>query len=274
FQAAMTSPQGPVYHTLSRQPLAAPVDDPIEPAGPQARPAAPSPDAMSIETLAGWIAKAVRPVLITAAACRRAATVEPRGAYAGAWAIPVIPYSSRFMNLPHSHPMHQGYEPAAFLKDADLVIALESEVPWIPVEHALPETCKVAHIGEDPAFVRYPIRSFRSDLSIVSEATNALRALDTAVAKANPDSGKIDTRRRQLTARGNERRAKAAKGVESAGDKITVPYLSQCIADMAGPDAAIFNEYPLSLDHCPREKPGTYFGTSTSGGLGWGLGAA
>jgi acetolactate synthase I/II/III large subunit len=36
----------------------------------------------------------------------------------------------------------------------------------------------------------------------------------------------------------------------------------------------IFNEYPLSLDHCPREKPGTYFGTSTSGGLGWGLGAA
>ena len=36
----------------------------------------------------------------------------------------------------------------------------------------------------------------------------------------------------------------------------------------------IFNEYPLSLEHCPREKPGTYFGMSTAGGLGWGLGAA
>jgi acetolactate synthase-1/2/3 large subunit len=274
FEVALTSPQGPVYLTLPREPLAAPVDDAIEVPRPQALPAAPSPDAASIETLASWIAKAERPVLITAAAGRSAAAVEALGAFAERWAVPVIPYFSRFMNLPHSHPMHQGYEPAAFFADADLVIALESEVPWIPVEHTLPANCKVAHIGEDPAFVRYPIRSFRSDLSIVSEAANALRALDAAVSKVNPDSGKIDARRKQLTARGNERRAKAAKGAESAPDKITVPYLSKCIFDAVGDEAVIFNEYPLSLDHCPRERPGTYFGTSTSGGLGWGLGAA
>ncbi|HEX5778418.1 MAG TPA: thiamine pyrophosphate-dependent enzyme, partial [Xanthobacteraceae bacterium] len=273
-EVAMTSPQGPVYLTLPREPLAAPVDGPIEPARPQARPAAPSPDAASIETLAAWIAGAERPVLITAASGRSAAAVGTLGAFAERWAIPVVSYFSRYLNLPHSHPMHQGYEPGAFFADADLVIALESEVPWIPAEHTLHETCKVAHIGEDPAFVRYPIRSFRSDLSIVSEASNALRALDAAVARAKPEASKIDARRKQLTARGNERRVKAARAAESAGDKITVPYLSKCIADMACDEAVIFNEYPLSLDHCPREKPGTYFGTSTSGGLGWGLGAA
>jgi acetolactate synthase-1/2/3 large subunit len=36
----------------------------------------------------------------------------------------------------------------------------------------------------------------------------------------------------------------------------------------------IFNEYPLMLDFCPRETPGTFFGVSPAGGLGWGLGAA
>src|SRR5690606_34362701 len=100
FEVAMTSPQGPVYLSLPREPLAAPVDGPIEPTRPQARPAAPSPDAASIETLAGWIAKAERPVLITAAAGRSAAAVEALGAFAERWAIPVVPYFSRFMNLP------------------------------------------------------------------------------------------------------------------------------------------------------------------------------
>jgi acetolactate synthase-1/2/3 large subunit len=41
-----------------------------------------------------------------------------------------------------------------------------------------------------------------------------------------------------------------------------------------GPDAIIVNEYPLRLEHCDREKPGTFFGLSPAGGLGWGLGAA
>jgi acetolactate synthase-1/2/3 large subunit len=36
----------------------------------------------------------------------------------------------------------------------------------------------------------------------------------------------------------------------------------------------IFNEYPLRLDHCARERPGTFFSLGPAGGLGWGLGAA
>jgi acetolactate synthase-1/2/3 large subunit len=34
------------------------------------------------------------------------------------------------------------------------------------------------------------------------------------------------------------------------------------------------NEYWADLDHFPREKPGTFFGTSPAGGLGWGFGCA
>jgi acetolactate synthase-1/2/3 large subunit len=188
--------------------------------------------------------------------------------------VPVVSNFTRYMNLPSSHPMHQGYDPGELLADADLVISLESEVPWIPAEQSIPANCRVAHIGEDPAFVRYPIRSFRSDLTITAGSAIAITALDAAMEKAKTDAGQISARRKQLSEKSDARRAKALKGAESTSDKISVPYASKCVSDMAGLDAVIFNEYPLSLEHCPREKPNTYFGTSTSGGLGWGLGAA
>jgi acetolactate synthase-1/2/3 large subunit len=213
-------------------------------------------------------------LLITAASGRTPEAVAGLAQFAERWAVPIISYFSRHLNLPDSHPMHLGYEPGSLLAEADVVIALESEVPWIPADHRIPNGCKVAHIGEDPAFARYPMRSFPSDLAIVSGSANAMRALDAAMESAKPDAARIAARREQLSARSAERRAKAAKTGTTIGEKITVPYASRCIADTFGPDAVIFNEYPLSLEHCPRERPGTYFGTSTSGGLGWGLGAA
>ena len=46
------------------------------------------------------------------------------------------------------------------------------------------------------------------------------------------------------------------------------------MAEAIGPDAILVNEYWTELDHCLREKPGSLFGTSPAGGLGWGFGCA
>ena len=274
FEVAMTSPQGPVYLSLPREPLSASLEGPIGPVRPQAVAAAPQPDPRAIEQLAQWLARAERPLLIAAASGRDINSVAALAKFAERWAVPVVSNFTRYVNLPNGHPMHQGYDPGALIADADLVISLESEVPWIPAEQSIPANCRVAHIGEDPAFVRYPIRTFRSDLTITAGAANAIIALDAAMEKAKTDASMISARRKQLAEESDARRAKALKGAESSGDKITVPYASKCVSDAVGLDAVIFNEYPLSLEHCPRENPNTYFGTSTSGGLGWGLGAA
>ena len=55
----MTSPRGPVYLVLPREPLAAPVLGALGPA-PRALPARGHPDPRPIETLAEWIATADR----------------------------------------------------------------------------------------------------------------------------------------------------------------------------------------------------------------------
>jgi acetolactate synthase-1/2/3 large subunit len=274
LEVAMTSPRGPVYLTLPREPLAASLDGPIETVRPRAIAAAPHPDPKSIDTLARWVAACERPLLITSTAGRDATAVPLLAAFAERWAIPVVSFNPRYMNLPNGHAMHMGHDHGPLLAEADLVIVLESEVPWYPIDHHLATNCKVANIGEDPAFVRYPIRSFPSDLTITAGSAAAISALDAALTKAGPDANRISTRRARLAEQSNARRAQAAKSGEPSGEKITLAYASRCVGEAVGPDAVIFNEYPLLLEHCSREKPGTYFGTSTAGGLGWGLGAA
>jgi acetolactate synthase-1/2/3 large subunit len=156
------------------------------------------------------------------------------------------------------------------VSEADLIIVIESDAPWYPSMQAPANGCRVAHIGEDPAFVRYPMRSFPSDLAIPAMPATVLAALDAALAKKKLS---IDARRTKLTERHNARRARMSEQ-SKRGDQLTAAYFSRAIGEAAGHDAIIFNEYPLSLDHCPRERPGTFYGLSAAGGLGWGLGAA
>jgi acetolactate synthase-1/2/3 large subunit len=164
------------------------------------------------------------------------------------------------------------------LADADLVIVLEADVPWIPGLQHPPAGARVVHIGEEPAYVRYPMRSFPGNLSIQAGDLNALNALNAALAsRLQMAEARIAARRSRLTERMRTRRAQLAKdaGVSTAGGGTISPeHLSHMIGEAVGLDAVIFNEYPLRPDHCAREHPGTFFSLGPAGGLGWGFGAA
>ena len=64
YEVTMTSPRGPVYLVLPREPLAAPLSEPIGPVKPRSIPAPPHPDPQRIATLAEWIAAAEKPMII------------------------------------------------------------------------------------------------------------------------------------------------------------------------------------------------------------------
>jgi acetolactate synthase-1/2/3 large subunit len=272
FEVAMTSPRGPVYLVLPREPLSATLADASAPSAARALPAAPHPDPAAVDRLAEWIASAERPLIIVAAI--EAEAVSPLARLAEQAAIPVVAHSPRTVCLPSSHPMHFGFDPVRLLSHADLVMVIESDVPWIPSLQQPPKGCRIAHIGEDPAFTRYPMRSFPCDLAIKASAAATLAALQTALAgRLAREEARVATRRRRLAAEAAKRRAAVAAQTKSPGERISPEHLSRVIGEVL-PDATIFNEYPLILDHCPRETPGTFFGLSPAGGLGWGLGAA
>ncbi len=271
-EVAMAHPRGPIYLVLPREPLSAPVTEPIAPIKPRTAAPRAHPDPKSIATLAEWIAGAERPLIITS--ILPADAVRTLSALAEKCAIPVITHNPRSVCLPSSHPMHFGYEPGALLADADLVISLESDVPWIPHLQHPPAGSRIVHIGEDPFFVRYPMRSFPSDLALQAGVSNSLEALLDAVGpRLQMAEARISARRTRLAERMRTRRAQLAKD-SVAGERISPAYLSRAIFEAVSEDAIIFNEYPLRADHCPREKPGTLFALGPAGGLGWGLGAA
>ena len=271
-EVAMAHPRGPVYLMLPREPLSAAMPEPIGPAKPRPQAAAAHPAPASITTLTEWIAAAERPLIVAATLPPNA--VPALAALAERCAIPVVTHNPRSVCLPSSHPMHFGFEPGALLTDADLVIVLENDVPWMPHLQHPPAGCRVAHIGEEPFYVRYPMRSFPSDLAVQAGARNTLAALATAVdQRLQMAEARIAARRARLTERMRTRRAQLAKD-SAPGERISPEYLSRAIGETLGPDAVIFNEYPLRPDHCAREKPGTFFALGPAGGLGWGFGAA
>ncbi|HEY1312011.1 MAG TPA: thiamine pyrophosphate-requiring protein [Pseudolabrys sp.] len=271
-EVAMAHPRGPVYMVLPREPLSAPLSEPIAPMKPRAQSAETHPDPKAIATLAEWIVAAERPLII--AATLPADAVAALAHLAERCAIPVVTHNPRTVCMPSSHAMHFGFEPGALLADADLVISLESDVPWIPHLQHPPGGCRVAHIGEEPLYVRYPMRSFPSDLSVQAGPLNALDALIKAVeARLQMAEARIAARRARLTERMRTRRAQLAKD-SAPGATISPEYLSRVIGETVGEDAIIVNEYPLRADHCAREKPGTLFALGPAGGLGWGFGAA
>jgi acetolactate synthase-1/2/3 large subunit len=271
-EVSMAHPRGPVYLVLPREPLSAALPDPIGPVKPRPLAAPTHPDPKAIATLAEWLATAERPLIIAATLPNDAVPVL--SALAERCAIPVITHNPRSVCLPSSHPMHFGFEPATLLADADLVIVLDSDVPWIPSLQGPAAGVRVAHIGEDPFYVRYPMRSFPSDLAVQAGITNALTALSGAVEqRLQMAEARIAARRGRLAERMRNRRAQLVKDAAPA-QTISPEYLSRCIGECVGGDAIIFNEYPLRADHCPREKPGTLYALGPAGGLGWGFGAA
>jgi len=190
----------------------------------------------------------------------------------------VVTLAGRYACLPHSHAMHFGYQVKPLLEEADLVVVLDCDVPWLPALESPPAACRVAHVASDPAFVRYPTRGFPVDLAITADPVPALGALTRVLdAAGTAGSAPVAHRRTALAARRSALRATwQAQGDAAAADTehIRPEWISRCISEAVGDTAVIVNEYPLRLEHCPRNRPDTFYGLSPAGGLGWGLGAA
>ena len=51
-------------------------------------------------------------------------------------------------------------------------------------------------------------------------------------------------------------------------------WLNHCLREVVDRDTIVINEYSFRQEYCPLETPGSLFGVSAAGGLGWGFPAA
>lgn len=256
---ANSAPQGPVYLTLPREVLAAELGGETVSLGAIAVPAPRSPAADAVARAAEWLAQARHPLIITSNCGRTAREARALQQFAERLAIPVIHYRPRHLALATSHPLAAGWDPHALLKQSDCVLVVDCDVPWIPAQGQPLPTAHVVQLGIDPLWPDYPMRGFRSDLTLDCDTRLGLEALAKAVGEDKP--------------RGLPPAKPARPAPQPSGKAITSRYVSACLSGLLDAATLVVNEYPLTLEDMALE-PGQYFSHPPSGGLGWGLGAA
>ena len=268
---ATSEPQGPVYLSLPKEPLSEIVPEITQthhPMPPSATKILPDPEA--IIKLARLLETASNPVII----CQRGDT-EGRlsralSTLAAKHGIAVFePFLLRNV-LPSNDPALQGYH-ASGPSDADLIIVLDSDTPWIEATNAPgPETI-VVHIGPDPHFARMPVRGFRTDLAISSDSVEAILAVDR---EARAPSAALQ--RSKALAQSATQRRDAAQVKAKAGDTnpMSAEWISHCVSEIMDEEAVAFSELGLLPAYMTLKGPNRLFNNVHAGGLGWAMPAA
>ncbi|RMD89407.1 MAG: thiamine pyrophosphate-requiring protein, partial [Alphaproteobacteria bacterium] len=266
---ALSDPMGPVYLGLPREVLGAAVDGA---ALTRARPVAPArlngSDAAAIDAAAALIAGAAHPLIITGRVGRDPEAVPALADFTMRAAIPVVEYRPNYMNLPDDHPMHTGFDFTDAFASADLVIVLDTPAPWLPARHHWPRDAKVIQIGIDPLAARIPLRGFPADITITARPAAVLRQLTEAL----DGRGKVDgTASHRAIAAGAAARPPLP---QEAPPTMTRAWASACLARATDADTVIVNELGALRPLLRFSAPGTFFGPSNAGGLGWALPAS
>lgn len=278
LQIAQAAPAGPVYVTSAREPL----EEAAEGGTPfpvHAEPVRTLPDHSVLEKLTERVAKSNKPVLVTMSGGREADGAAAIASFAHALAVPVVDMRSVHVNLAADHPMHMGYHKDAsqFVGDADMIIVVECDAPWMPVEASALDSAEVVHIGLDPMSEMIPMRTHRSDLTIKASPALVL----SSMAKIADDTGLAsqDTvleRRKALTKRHDEVVRKWDE-LKASDGRLTVSSLAAAIADEYEDDALVVQETTTAalavLAQLRKCKSGTLMSPAGSG-LGMGLAAA
>ena len=274
---ARSEPAGPVYLTLPREVLAEPheafeyADPPrLAPNGPTV--AGPDEIAAAARVLAG----SRNPIILTKAAGRDPRAVPALVALAEVLGAPVFEDPARtYLNFPQDHPLHAGFDAGPHLATADTVIVVEADAPWFPALRMPSAEARIIQIGVDPLYSRYPMRCFPTDGALAGAPRLTLAALAQAL-RHLIDGKIVAERRRRWEAEAEEEREVAATRARSvsADSPIDMAWASRCVADCVDDETIVVNEYDLDSSQTRMRVPGSYFGSSPAGGLGWALGAA
>jgi acetolactate synthase-1/2/3 large subunit len=272
YAIANSSPKGPVYLSLPREPLCESYecDDPA--AAPTIRAASYAPDPDAMAAAAELIAKAKKPVIFSQRGAGSAEGFRLLSELANGWGIPVVEYWAIRAAVSDNDPMAAGADAVPWIADADVILAIDSLTPWMPLFAEPNEKCPVIQIGPDPLFEKSPVRSFRADVSLCGEVSVSLKALIQALSDKSVATFRADVvaRRSEVAQRNAEARTKR-RAVAQAGSGVPIskPWLSHCMGQIAEKyDGKIVSELVTLKEFTGLTRPNSYYQEALSGGLG------
>ena len=282
LQLAHSDPKGPVYLVGAREVMEAEtrsvaIDVADWP------PIAPTPLAeAAVASLVDAVQKAEKPLIVTSYVGRNPAAVTELVRFCGRLGVGVLESVPSTVNYPHNDPLYQGNQwnhpfQNRALAEADFILVVDSDVPWIPTVSKPSDGASIAIIDVDPLKQSTPLWSIKARQCYRADAATAFAQFNARLDRIEIDEETAERRRRHYAERHRERKAKLDRLEAPSSDVITPEYLTACVRRQVGFEAIILNEgitnYPAICDHMARERPGTMF-ASGGGSLGWTGGAA
>jgi len=281
LQFAHSDPRGPVYLAAPREVLEAEVP-PVAIDMRQWQPLAPGGlNADAAREIAGALTSAERPLIVTSYIGRSTTAVQELVALAEHLGAGVIESVPNYMNFPTDHPCYLGVQwnerrQNAALAQADVVLVIDSDVPWIGEVSRPRADARIFHIDADPLKQQMPLWYIGATLQCQADAGLALTQLRGALEEYDTDPERIARRRKHLASEHAAWHAGIAAR-EQPKDALTAEYLVACLRDAIGDDAIVVSEsvtnFHVVSQHLRRTKPGTLF-SSGGGSLGYNGGAA
>jgi acetolactate synthase I/II/III large subunit len=284
LQIARSEPAGPVYLVGPREVMEEPLEPyTVDPA--QYSPVAPG--ALTAEVtrdIAIALARARRPLIVTSYLGRNPDAVPALVELAELLSVGVLESAAFCVNFPGDHPLHCGYQftptdqnPA--LAAADVILVVDSDVPWIPTTSRPAPGAAIYAIDVDPLKPTMPMWHVPARRFAGADSKVALEQIARLVRNENLAEAAVVEKRRAEIAAANEARRAALDALERPeGDVITPRYLTACVRELlAGTDALVLTEaitsYQIVAEHLRPAVPGSYLG-SGGASLGWAGGAA
>lgn len=295
-QFIKTVPHGPAYLMASREALELEVPHPEFmkdgvkptqcPSRNQAVEAIELP-AKAVDLLMDALSTAERPLIITSYSGRSVRGFEALRAFAQILEIPVHESAPRSNNFPTTSYLHQGHvwnslSQLPALAEADVVIVIDSDVPWIPAQSNPHPNARIFHLDSDPLKPSMTLWSLPCEKRWQCDSDAALEQLSAAarnIVKKPQVQDLMKARKKRLQGRFAERlaRLEVAEALPTNG-KVTVPYFMARFREATKHVKVIaLNESTTNLpnvaDHLHHDEPLTML-TSGAGSLGWYSGAA
>lgn len=279
LQIAMTEPRGPVYLSLPREIQMLPQREASYRSSLDLGiPAVSEPDDTVISTVFDHCARARRPVILVGLGGRNEASVAEVAQLAEFFGMEIL--DGRLFSYQSVAFDHALYRRSGNLTDADLVIILESDIPWLPGPAAPKDDATIIAVDPDPVISHVPMVDFPASLRITSDTIHFARKLLSFAQKQASSSDRERFTERKERVQAEVLSFRKTIYAEAKGrfrtDVIDPVWASWMVASMIPADAAVFDD---TIDSAPVRRflelrgPGQYFHRPSSSG-GWGVGAA
>ena len=284
LQISRSEQAGPVYLVGPREVMEEQIEPQVaDPA--QYTPVTPAPLSPEVTAeIAGALARARHPLVVTGYLGRDTAAVPELVALCDLLAIPVIESAPHHVNFPASHPMHAGYQWTTkdqnpVLAEADVILAIDSDVPWIKVTSRPAPDAEIYYVDIDPLKSQMPMWHIPARRFAAANSRLALAQI-TGFVRDNGLAARavVAQRRADVTALHDAQRGARDLREQPEDGKITPQYLTACVRDtLAGEDALFLTEaitsFEVVAEHLRASRPGSLIG-SGGGSLGWAGGGA